>query len=435
MFQGSGGRLIIEAESADPVGYWTQRNIDNQVAMLWDAPTSNYRRAEISETMSYSFTTDESGRYFISLHSGRVKDVMNPSDRFENGEDGEERRDTGNDIYFSLIDVETGDYVVVPSKIFTGLGDRDEEARWGTRFDVNGQQSDATINLDANKEYRLEIAGRSDGYFFDKIVLNKDSFVRPNNDADINALEESTFDPNMAAVPFDGTDGNDVFQFLGGNADRPYDGKRGNDQVTGSDQAEDITGGQGDDTISAAGGNDEIADTLGNNTINGGDGNDTITGGIGELTANGNAGNDILIGGIGNDALSGGAGSDFIQGDPGNSFFYGDDTLIAGQGTDYLEGGEGADTFVFNPGDGNNTIADLRLRNDNPTSTTLNGSDFQSGIDTVDLSGFGYTSVDQVFDQMTDVNNGRSALFSDQGTEILFHLVNQNGLDAGDFII
>ncbi len=427
MFRGANGQLVLEAESANAVGNWTRRNIDNQVAMLWDAPSSNYRTVDPDETMSYDFTTDESGRYHISLHSGRVKSAMNPADRFENGQNGTERTDTGNDIYFAVFDVAAGAYVRSPIKLFTGLGSRDEDARWGTRFDPDGADHfDATVNLDAGREYRIEITGRSDGYFFDKIVLNKDAFVRPNDDGAVNALTQS---------PYEGTDGRDVFTLLGAEVERPYDAKRGNDDVTGSNIRDVIIGGQGNDFLRGAGGNDVITDTLGNNTIHGGNGSDRITGGIGELTANGDAGNDILIGGISNDDLNGGAGSDFIQGDPDNSFFFGNDTLTSGTGTDYLEGGRGADTFVFAPGDGTNTIADIELRQNNPTQTTLSGSDFQSGIDQVDLTAFGFTSVDQVFDRITDVNNGRTALFSDQGTEIYFHLVSESDLNAGDFII
>lgn len=435
MFRGTNGQLVIEAESADPVGDWARRNVDGQIALLWNPTSSNYRSAEFSETLSYAFTTDQAGAYFISLHSGRIRSVMNPSDRYENGVNGEERNDTGNDIFFAIVDVETGNYLAAPQKLFTGLGDRDQEARWGDTFDTNGRFDKAVVSLEAGKEYRLEIAGRSDGYFLDKIVLNKDTVVNPRDDAGIDALVASPFDMNATPVAFEGSDGNDVFQFLGGNAERPYYANRGDDRVTGSDQAEDIFGGQGNDTLSGAGGNDTITDTLGNNTINGGDGNDTITGGIGQLTANGNGGNDILIGGIGDDRLSGGTGSDFLQGDADGGIFFGDDTLTAGRGTDFLEGGDGADVFVFAPGDETNTIADIRLRDDDPTRTVLNGSDFQSGIDQIDLRAFGFTSIDEVFANMTDVDMGRTALFSNQGTEIYFHRVQTIDLDAGDFIL
>ncbi len=117
MFRGTDGQLVIEAESADTAGYWTRRNVDNQSVLLWDAPTSNYNTVAASETLSYEFTTDETGSYHISLHSGRVKSVMNPRDLYENGVNGEHRQDTGNDIYFAVVDVETGEYVRAPTKL------------------------------------------------------------------------------------------------------------------------------------------------------------------------------------------------------------------------------------------------------------------------------------------------------------------------------
>lgn len=426
MFRGTDGQLVIEAESTLAAGNWARRNVDGQVAMLWDAPRSNYGRVDPNETISYDFTTDENGQYYISLHSGRIKSVMNPGDRYENGVGGEERRDTGNDIYFAIVDIDTGNYVRQPTKLFTGLGPRDEEAVWGTRFDPNGTHFDATVNLQAGNEYRIEITGRSDGYFLDKIVLNKDSFERPGNDAGVNALVEA---------PFEGTDGRDVYTLRGGDGERPYDALRGNDNITGSNIRDDIFGGQGNDFLKGGGGNDRITDTLGNNRIEGGNGADRIDGGIGELDAFGGAGNDIIIGGIGNDRLTGGSGSDFIQGDPDGSLYFGNDVITAGTGRDYLEGGRGADIFVFTPGDGVNTIADIGLRQNNPTQTQLLGSDFQSGIDKIDLSAFGFTSVDQVFARINDVNGGNTAHFSHQGTEIYFHQISESELAAGDFII
>jgi Ca2+-binding RTX toxin-like protein len=78
----------------------------------------------------------------------------------------------------------------------------------------------------------------------------------------------------------------------------------------------------------------------------------------------GNAGDNHLDGGAGNDVLLGGVGAD---------------VLIGGAGNDKLTGGADADRFVFAPGGGKDTV-----------------TDFQLGIDHLDLSAFGLTDISQV---------------------------------------
>ena len=60
-----------------------------------------------------------------------------------------------------------------------------------------------------------------------------------------------------------------------------------------------------------------------------------------------------IYGGDGDNTLYGASGGDTIHG------LAGDDTLIGGHGDDTLHGGAGDDTFVFEPGDGDDTIADF----------------------------------------------------------------------------
>jgi Ca2+-binding RTX toxin-like protein/uncharacterized protein YegL len=88
---------------------------------------------------------------------------------------------------------------------------------------------------------------------------------------------------------------------------------------------EGIIGGSGSDNLS-----DISASTA--NFFDGRGGNDTLSGGNGT---------DTLFGGDGNDSLSGGAGADSLDG--GN----GDDTLFGGAATDTLAGGNGFDTADF----------------------------------------------------------------------------------------
>ena len=100
-----------------------------------------------------------------------------------------------------------------------------------------------------------------------------------------------------------------------------------------------------------------------------------------------------ILGGGGNDVLSGGGGTDTISGGGGN------DTIAGGAGNDTLFGGGGADHFVFDHGTGHDVVGD-----------------FVSGSDQLDLSAFGFTSVQDVqnaahdvgSDMVIDLGNGDS---------------------------
>lgn len=187
-----------------------------------------------------------------------------------------------------------------------------------------------------------------------------------------------------------------------------FDGRGGDDHVTGGNSGDHLAGGDGNDTIDGLGANDVVQggagdDVLyggnGNNNLDGGDGNDWIDGGgqdpatlysasvtsgsdtiiggngadhiwgadqsvhagapdgadsisagDGNDYVNGNAGADTIDGGAGNDRLRGGQGDDQIFGGDGNDIIQGDagnDTLHGGAGYDVLTGGPGADTFAF----------------------------------------------------------------------------------------
>ena len=103
--------------------------------------------------------------------------------------------------------------------------------------------------------------------------------------------------------------------------------------------------------------NDILAGDRRDNDIAGGAGDDTLYGGPG-------GGDDVMNGGTGNDRLYGGQGAD---------------TLTGGPGDDRLAGGPGEDTFVFGPGDGADTV-----------------TDFTSGTDRIDLTGFEIERVEDV---------------------------------------
>ncbi len=94
----------------------------------------------------------------------------------------------------------------------------------------------------------------------------------------------------------------------------------------------------------------------------------------GDDLMHGRAGDDLVDGGSGNDTIKGGKGADELRGGTGTDILDGGkarDTLNGGLGNDTLTGGRGRDTFVINPGGGADTI-----------------TDFENGIDVIDLSAF-----------------------------------------------
>lgn len=97
---------------------------------------------------------------------------------------------------------------------------------------------------------------------------------------------------------------------------------------------------------------------IGDDTILGGDDANGLTGGAGNDSLSGAAGADDVIGGLGSDKLDGGDDDDILNG---------------GLGDDILTGGLGSDTFVFTQRDSLGTASDMI-------------TDFQSGIDHIDLS-------------------------------------------------
>src|SRR5213593_3340564 len=76
-------------------------------------------------------------------------------------------------------------------------------------------------------------------------------------------------------------------------------------------------------------------------TFNGTEGNDNISGTTDADTINGFGGNDFLAGNSGDDSIVGGAGNDTIYGDGGN------DWVEGGAGNDLVSGSGGQDSLVF----------------------------------------------------------------------------------------
>lgn len=180
--------------------------------------------------------------------------------------------------------------------------------------------------------------------------------------------------------------GNDTLNGNGGD-DWIYGG-RGDDQLHGNDGNDVLDGEDGNDLVFGNAGNDRVSGGAGNDTLGGGDGadvmfgndgNDLVDGGTGDDTLSGNDGNDTLLGSEGNDILAGARGNDVLMGGEGNDRLdggEGNDTLNGGIGNDTLTGGAGADLFVITPANA-------------PIKLTI--TDFQSGVDKLDLRAFTLT--------------------------------------------
>ncbi|MEP5001161.1 MAG: calcium-binding protein, partial [Paracoccaceae bacterium] len=181
-----------------------------------------------------------------------------------------------------------------------------------------------------------------------------------------------------------------------------------------------ITSGDGDDLVRNLGGQDTINSGLGDDEVFGIGDAEFIDLGDGNDVARTKGGGDIVIMGDGNDRALTGGGADFATGDAGNDLFFmgsGNDTAIGGTGDDTLNGGSNAD--ILDGGDG-----DDRVRGDNGMdqlnggggNDLLNGganadlfwffdisnmgqdriTDFQDGLDTINLSDFGFGSAADV---------------------------------------
>ncbi|RMD93996.1 MAG: DUF4214 domain-containing protein, partial [Alphaproteobacteria bacterium] len=161
---------------------------------------------------------------------------------------------------------------------------------------------------------------------------------------------------------------------------------------TGTEYADTLIGTPDPDVIFGLGGNDTIEGRESDDELDGGSGNDTIDGEDGNDELRGGTGDDHLLGNSGDDTLEGGQGNDTLEGGDGA------DRLAGGPGTDQLTGGADADIFVIRPGDELITI-----------------TDFELGLDKLDLSAFSRVEALEAFERATA---GSVILTVDEGTEV-----------------
>jgi Ca2+-binding RTX toxin-like protein len=153
------------------------------------------------------------------------------------------------------------------------------------------------------------------------------------------------------------TGDNGLNKLYGAAANDALVGMAGNDALYGGDGNDVLNGGAGNDRLDGGVGSDrayfstQTAITVNLSILTAqatGEGTDTLSGiehvtsGNGSDRLTGNALGNSLIAGIGNDILSGVAGNDALYGGDGN------DALNGGAGNDVLNSGTGRDTFVFN---------------------------------------------------------------------------------------
>ena len=113
--------------------------------------------------------------------------------------------------------------------------------------------------------------------------------------------------------------------------------------------------------------------------------------------------------GNGGDAFNGTTGNDIIVGSEN------DDILTGLGGDDTLTGGLGSDTFFFNPEGGDDTI-----------------TDFEAGIDLIDLNAFANMGYDHVISNSTQTDDGVNIDLGN-GNSVTLVGVSLDSLDAGDF--
>jgi hypothetical protein len=196
-------------------------------------------------------------------------------------------------------------------------------------------------------------------------------------------------------------------------------GTSGDDNINGSNSADDvIDGGAGDDHLKGMKGDDTLFGNSGDDHLQGGQGSDTLYGGTGSDHIQGQQDDDIAYGGSGDDAIDGGGGADTLYGDFGNDTIdggAGNDLLSGGAGDDILLGGGGDDTFSFDLSQG--------LGND-----SIDGG---AGSDTLDLTNAGDWTI--TFDDGSQVDSDddpASAVFTDDSGTVDFGTGEQATFDS-----
>lgn len=178
---------------------------------------------------------------------------------------------------------------------------------------------------------------------------------------------------------FNGNANNNTIQ--GGNADDTIRGFDGNDELRGGGGADRVEGGDGADLLYGEDGNDRLIGGNGDDLLNGGQGNDRLEGGAGIDWALYDGGGPVNVNLATGQASGQGADTLFsienIRGSAFSDVLIGNNsanTIVGNGGSDTMTGGGGADTFVLGP----------------HTSGNITITDFQNGVDRIDLRALGF---------------------------------------------
>ena len=305
----------------------------------------------------------------------------------------------------------------------------------GTQDSVNNISGAATTGQGTGFSTRLDLAtlfytGNNSADIVDiNNDVTPDAIVGTSTNASNGGFNSSAIAINK--IDIDLGDGDNILT-VGSNIALGVDvlSGNGNDNITGSQQADTIIGGEGSDTIIGGKGADTVIGGDGNDTINGGEGADTLAGGMGsqdiisfetsgaavtidlglQTAVGGDATGDIISGFEG---VIGSAMDDTITGDGNNN------TLNGGAGADTLDGGDGDGDFVSFQGSSAGITVDV-------SANTVNGGDATGDI----ISGFegviGSNSADQFFG-----SDGNDLLFGMAGNDSFSVGLGVDTIDGG----
>ncbi|MDF0596806.1 calcium-binding protein [Psychromarinibacter halotolerans] len=259
------------------------------------------------------------------------------------------------------------------------------------------------------------VVGKVNGSFNDDLYIIDDASIQLEENENLGTDTVRTY------VSYALEDNFEILE-LGGADDIDGTGNGLQNEIAGNDGNNRLSGGGSRDLIDGRGGHDVIDAGRGDDIVDGGEGDDTIAG---------RSGIDQLNGGEGNDWIFGGLGADLIDGGDGN------DTLIGGQGADELTGGSEQDVFVF-----------ARL-SDSPNGVGDTITDFETGIDAIDLSGLSGGGLDLSIGGSFTGNGPSARTFEnsfgdtvlridvdgDGSTDMRVDILGVQGLTLADFIL
>ncbi len=366
---GDGGEFAAAVLMAHGTGVSFVTNHGTIIGDLNSSGASSYRSAVVNATFGSGAT-----REFEELADYRM--VLDNTGLIE----GDILMMGGNDLVFN-----SGR---IAGTVYLGRDDDNFDGRGGfVTSSVNGEHGNDTI---------------IGGDFFDRLFGDEGNDLLfgldggdnleggVGNDTLRGGAGDDTLDGDSNSDVIFGGSGDDLIdagsgtdEVFGDSGDDTIDGGSASDTIDGGSGDDDIDGGTSADVISGRSGDDLIRGDSGGDSMGGGSGNDTLSGGTGHDSLDGGSGHDRMFGGANDDTLEGTLGNDYLDGGSGDDNLSGgshDDRLDGGTGQDTLSGGTGADIFVFGG------------VSDSPHGLTRDViTDFEAGVDQIDLSGFSGT--------------------------------------------